>query len=210
MLDSGSEEGDGSSHEHRRRHAFPADVADDKSDVIAIAIEVIQISSDALHRYKRSMERELLIIDEIVRQDTHLDILGYAHLVLHQFMLILHLKICFLVFYHAPEEEDEDNDTDDEDAQGNDTSPFDALPDDLRRNGNHELHVNGVHGSGIDHPMFFIVFVASPVLRRAVVRGGDEGTVRTKDEANSFVIGFDVVEYVFYPLDGKIISHDSD
>ena len=116
MLDGSAEERDGRGHEHCRRQAFAADVTDDERDIIAVPIEIIQVASYALHRHQRSMDRELVIIDEIVHQDTSLDVTRYVHLVLNEFMLILHLHVCFLVQTDSAEEKNENRDTDDQDA----------------------------------------------------------------------------------------------
>ena len=105
---------DGRGHEHCRRQAFAADVTDDERDIIAIPIEIIQVASYALHRHQRSMDRELVIIDEIVHQDTSLDIPRYLHLILYQFALILHLEVRFLVQLYPTEKQDKDHDTDDQ------------------------------------------------------------------------------------------------
>ena len=103
MLDGCTEERNGRAHEHRRRHTFAADIPDDEGDIVAVTVEIIQVTADTLHRYQRSMERKCIIIDEIVHQDTPLDILRYLHLVLDEFVLILHLEIYLLVLLNPAE-----------------------------------------------------------------------------------------------------------
>ena len=58
------------------------------------------------------MESELGIIDKIAYQDTGLDVRRYLHLVLDEFMLILHLEVCFLITLYPAEKKKEDHDSD--------------------------------------------------------------------------------------------------
>ena len=145
MLDGSTEERNGRAHEHRRRHTFAADIADDEGDIVAVTVEIIQIASDTLHRHECCMQRKPVVVNEIVHQDTSLDILRDLHLVLDELMLVLHLKIGLLVHLYPAEKQHEHHNTDNQDAERDYTSPFDALPNDGIRHGNHQLHVNRVH-----------------------------------------------------------------
>ena len=208
-LDSRPEKRDGSGHEHRCGHAFATDVTDDERDIIAIPVEVIQVASDTLHRHQRSMEGELRIIDEIVRQDTSLYIPRNIHLVLYQFMLILHLEVCFLVQFDPAEKPNEHDDADNQDKERDMAAPFDAMPDDMIRNGNHQLHVDRVHRLRINAPAPCIVPVLHLILRRAVVRRSDDGAVRAVKDTNRFFMRLDIMENILNPLNREIIAHNT-
>ena len=209
MLDGSAEERYRGGHEHRRRHAFSADIADDEGHIIAVPVEIIQIASDALHRHQRSMEREPVVIDEIVHQNASLDIPRNIHLVLDELMLILHLEVCFLVLLNPAEKQHEHNDTDNQDAERNQASLLDALPNDTIRHGDHQLHVNRVHRLRIDHPMPFVVLIVHLILQRAVVGRSDERAFGTMNETNRLFMRLDILENIFDPLDGEIVPHNA-
>ena len=58
--------------------------------------------------------------------------------------------------------------------------------------------------------MPIVVLIPYLVLLRAVVRRCDERTLRAVDETYRLVVRLDILEYIFYPLDRKIIPHYTD
>ena len=84
---------------------------------------------------------------------------------------------------------------------------MDALPDDAVRHGNHQLHVYRVQRLRIDPPMQFVALVSTLFLRSAVVGRCDEAAFGAVYQAYRFGVRLDILENIFNPLDGKIVSH---
>ena len=210
VLDGSAEKRDGSRHEHSRRKTLSADITDDEGHIIAVSVEIIQVASDTLHRHERSMQREPVIINEIMHQDTSLDIPCNLYLVLDELMLVLHLKIGLLVHLYPVEKQHKHHNTDNQHTERDYTSCLDALPNDGIRHGDHQLHVDRIQGLRIDPPMQFIALIEHLILLRTAVRRSDERTVRTVDQTYRFVIRVDVLQNIFDPFNREVVSHHAD